>query len=615
MCGILGILSPTEVDRAAFQAALDKISHRGPDGEGRFENDEILLGHRRLAIIDLSHSGDQPMIDAASGVTIIFNGEIYNYLELRDELQALGVEFRSGSDTEVLIQAYLRWGTEMFPRLNGMWAFAIWDPRTASLLLSRDRFGVKPLYYAFVGGRFLFASEPKALFRLQPALASPDARGLVDFFVASEMHATPETFYSDIKSLPAASWAIVHTGQARLSPKSYWTYPQGAAADFTRDFDFEALFRDAVALRLRSDVPVGLTLSGGLDSSAILAACSEISPRRLQCFTSVYGPEQRGEEAWARKAADIVGAPLVSVDSSLQDWHATLESAVEHLDAPSYSPAIIPLWAIMKAARAQGVTVLLEGQGADELLGGYSRYFPAMLLQMTGGTDRSRRIAADLSSLASTFGWKWMILWALRQALPGPYRAWSRLKSGNGLLRSDLAGSPGSTAGRAEDGDLFDMLRADHSKRILPALLHYGDAIAMAHGVESRLPFMDYRLVEQVFLARPRLMVDGKTKAPIRDYLNNHGFEPIANRMDKRGYPTPVMDWLKGLGGVFVRDILAEPNNPIWDYLQPARVNALLKAAAAGSETAIFQLFKVATAAIWLSDARAARVRSVNPAR
>lgn len=605
MCGILGVLSPTELDRATFHSALTEISHRGPDGEGRFENENILLGHRRLAILDLTDSGHQPMIDRASGVTIVFNGEIYNYIEIRDELLSAGIKFKSRSDTEVLLQAYLRWGAEMLPRLNGMWAFAIWDPRDRSLFLSRDRFGKKPLYYANVDGRLLFASEPKALFRLHPALATPSAAGIADFFAASEMHASAGTFYYQVSSLPAASYAIVHAGNNEVCPRTFWTYPEGQAADPLQPFDFEKLFNSAVALRLRSDVPVGLTLSGGLDSSAILAACSEISARPLQCFTSVYGSEQRGEEAWARKAADIAGAPLVSVDSGLEDWHETLECAVRSLDSPSYSPAIIPLWAIMKTAKAQGITVLLEGQGADELLGGYPRYFPAMLSQMARRNGGSRWLVTDISHLSRTFGWKWMALWSLRQSLPGPYKAWSRRKSGSGLLRDEFMTGRESPA---EDVDLFDMLRADHSRKILPALLHYGDAISMAHGVESRLPFTDYRLVEQVFLARPALMVNGRTKAHIRDYLDNRGFGVIANRMDKTGYPTPVRDWLGGRGGEFLEDTLAEANNPVWDYLQPSRVRALMDASSAGSETAVFQLFKVATAAIWLSNTKAARI-------
>lgn len=605
MCGILGVLSPTELDRAAFHSALTKMSHRGPDGEGRLENENILLGHRRLAILDLTDSGHQPMIDTASGVAIVFNGEIYNYIEIRDELLSAGINFKSRCDTEVLLQAYLRWGADMLPRLNGMWAFAIWDPRDRSLILSRDRFGKKPLYYANVDGRLLFASEPKALFRLHPALATPSAAGVVDFFAASEMHASAGTFYHHVRSLPAATYAIVHAGQSEVFPQTFWTYPEGRAADWSQTFDFEELFNSAVALRLRSDVPVGLTLSGGLDSSAILAACSEISARPLQCFTSVYGSEQGGEEAWARKAADIAGAPLVSVDSGLEDWQATLERAVECLDSPSYSPAIVPLWAIMKTAKAQGVTVLLEGQGADELLGGYPRYFPAMLSQMARRSGGSRRLATDLARLSSTFGWKWMALWSLRQSLPGPYKSWSRMKGGNGLLRDELMAGRESAA---EGVDLFDMLRTDHSRKILPALLHYGDAISMAHGVESRLPFMDYRLVEQVFLARPTLMVDGRTKAPIREYLNNRGFGVIASRMDKKGYPTPVRGWLSGRGGEFLECTLAEANNPVWDYLQPSRVRALLKASRTGSETAVFHLFKVATAAIWLSNTKAARI-------
>lgn len=591
MCGILGVLNPRDQDRVKFQGALDVIAHRGPDGEGRFEDDQVILGHRRLAIIDLSHDGDQPMVDAKTGVTIVFNGEIYNYIEVRDELAALGVEFRSDSDTEVLMRAYIRWGADMLPRLNGMWSLAIWDPRSATMVVSRDRFGVKPFYYACIDGRFVFGSEPKALFKLDPSLAEANARGVFDLFATSEMHAADHTFYQRVKSLPAASWGTVKAGAQDVAIHTYWTYPaagEGKGAD--KDFDFEAVFEDAVALRLRSDVPVGLTLSGGLDSSAILAASKEVSGRPLRCFTSVYSADSRGEERWARIAAGIVDAPLASVESGTDQWQATLEKAIQHMDAPGYSPAIVPLWAIMKQARAESVPVLLEGQGADELLGGYSRYSLALLSQMAGDRASWGRLPSEFSTLTKSFGMKWLVLWSLRQAMPWTHQMWAQMRGGNALVRNDVLTTFRKLApGSGDDGGgLFDMLHRDHSRKILPALLHYGDAVSMAHGIESRLPFMDYRLVEQVFSKRPRLIVEGKTKAPIRDYLNHHGFSVIADRLDKQGYPTPVRVWLAGDGRDFIRDTLADPNDETWTYLKPSSVSAMLDKGIKGDVTAVF---------------------------
>lgn len=612
MCGILGVLAPTDRDRREIGHALDLIAHRGPDGSSVLASGEVLLGHRRLAIVDLSDHGSQPMTDPETGVAIVFNGEIYNYKEIRAELEGWNVQFRSDSDTEVLLQAYLRWGGEMFSRLNGMWAFAVWDPRSRTLFASRDRFGVKPFYYAVVGDRFLFASEPKALIRLEPGLARANPSALADVFASSLSHAGSGGFYAEIKALAPATNAVVRAGDGQVRLHRYWSYPDQAeepedpAAAAER---FAALFEDSVRLRLRCDVPVGLTLSGGLDSSAVLAAAARNAGAAPVCFTSVYGSSLRGEEAWAKRAADVVGARLVTVEAEIGAWRGTLEQIVEHMESPSYSPAIVPLWSIMRAAREAGVPVLLEGQGADELLGGYAQHAPAGLLsglRADGlGLKSLAAAASDAAALARSFGAGQLALWTLRQLAPSAHRAWSAVRGGASLLQRDVLAvrTPPASAGR----DLYQMLREDHSRAILPALLHYGDAVSMAHGVESRLPFMDYRLVDWVFRARPRLMDRGRAKIPVRRYLHDRGFGVIAERQDKLGYPTPILAWLQAEGAASVQDAIADRNSETWDFLRPDRAREVLAAALAGDQRALFQTFKVLTTYIWIEQVKTRR--------
>lgn len=598
MCGILGVLNPSPSDRARAKAALDLIAHRGPDGEGRYDAPDIHLGHRRLAIIDLSAAADQPMTDPATGATLIFNGEIYNYREVRDELKALGVAFLTASDTEVLLRAWLQWGAAMFPRLNGMWAFALWDPRDSSLVLARDRFGVKPLHYALVDGRLLFASEPKAILALEPSLAEPNAEELRDFFAISRMHAGDRGFHKAIHNLPAATFARVNPAAPRVRPEIYWSYPEAdPSARSDEDPDaFAALFESAVWLRMRSDVPVGLTLSGGLDSSAVLAAAGG----RLQCFTSIYTAALRGEEAWAAKAAAIAEAPLTAVEAHLDDWSDALGQAIDHMESPSYSPAILPLWMIMRTARRSGVPVLLEGQGADEILGGYASYAPGAIFE---AVRRGENPLAMTRRMAQTFTWKWLSLWLLRAALPGPFSVWRRARGGQSLLQ------PGLKASQPEQRshELFAQLKEDHAGWVLPALLHYGDAISMAHGVESRLPFMDYRLVEWVFRRRPNLFENGETKSPVRRFLRAHGYGIIADRRDKQGYPTPLSHWLRAAGGARFEEALLDRAAPIWEYVRPEAARSAFTRGLNGDAGALFQVFKVMTAHIWLEQLKRRR--------
>lgn len=605
MCGILGVHRPLATHRARFATALDTLKHRGPDGEGRLETESIILGHRRLAIIGLGPTGDQPMVDPESGVALVFNGEIYNYIEVRDKLRREGVKFTTATDSEVLLKAWLMWGPGALPRLNGMWAFGLWDPRTHELIICRDRFGVKPLYYAVRGESLFFASEPKALFRLDPSLAEANLAAIHDLFATSRMHSGPQTFFTDVRALAPAHYARVDVSGEFVMTR-YWDYP---AHDITANTEtFTALFDNAVAIRLRSDVPVGLTLSGGLDSSAILASAAQDVDVPLHCFTSVYSSELRGEEAWAQRAAAIVNADLASVNANIADWRATLERIVWHMDSPGYSPAVFPLWRIMQEARKSGITVLLEGQGADELLAGYPQYVPyglvAAVRDLAKGRDRGASLPALIRGSIRTFGVKWSVLWLLRHIFPGGYRRWSESRGARSVFRagwSEAVATPDDATATARE-PLFARLAADHGRDLLPALLHYGDSISMAHGIESRQPFLDYRLVEWVFRSQPQLLAGGQTKRPVRDYLRHVGFGIIAARPDKQGYPTPLVDWLRGGGSDTIRDLLADAQSRLWEIFDPAAVRERLDHALGGDYGALNQLYKILTIDIWLQQ-------------
>jgi asparagine synthase (glutamine-hydrolysing) len=617
MCGILASIAPVPLPEARLRAALDLLRHRGPDGDGLWQQGGVQIGHRRLAIIDLSDAATQPMRDERTDVVISYNGEIYNYLELRETLKACGHIFRTKSDTEVLLKAWAEWGEAMAEHLNGMWAFLLWDVKKRCLFASRDRFGVKPLYYAQSADRLLIASEPKALLALVPSLARVNETAIYDLFMASRGILGAQTFFRDIKSLPAAHNLICtldadgNIAAQRL--QAYWAYPEpedvhvssAQAAD-----DFAHMFEDAVRLRMRSDVPVGITLSGGIDSSAVLAVMSQLSDAPITCFTSVYSPTDRGEEDWARRAAAVGQNTLISVEAGQEDWLQTLKAIVWHMDGPNQSSAVFPLWTMAKAARAKGVPVLLEGQGADELMGGYAQYMPFQTQHLIKNIAMGRASIADMvkhwQGASSTFGSRWSTLWHMRVMAESVYQPMQRL-FGRGRLfvqkdmpkhgyRMDIP----ATARRRRG--LFKKLLADHMRDALPSLLHYGDAVTMAHGIESRLPFMDYRMVEWVFRSQPPVIADGLTKAPIRHYLHKHGYGEFGRRIDKKGYPTPVTQWLQNSEAFIRDDILLRPNARLWSIFDRKHVSQAFEAALTGDMAAAFHFYKIVPTHLWLEQ-------------
>lgn len=611
MCGILATVGvdPT-IMHARGEQALRSIAHRGPDDQGTWSDNRAWLGTRRLSIIDLTPRGHQPMVHQPSGVVITFNGEIYNYLELRSELESAGHRFESRCDTEVLLAAYLAWGEACLGRLNGMWSFLLWDPSANKAFFARDRLGVKPFYFARARGGLSVASEPKALLIMHPELRRPDGAALYGFLAEGRLYTGKHSFYAGIEVLEPGHFGTFVPGASAPEIRQYWSLPPATRHPPTYRAavqSFGDLLTDAVRLRMRSDVPVGFTLSGGLDSSALLQAATATtaaSGGRLRAFTSVYShPSGRvvDERRWARHVAGKYDrVDLEEVPAEAGEWVDQLERIAWHMDGPGYSPAVFPLWKIMERARATGTPVLLEGQGADELLGGYPQY-AAVALWETLASGRPSTAIAELGSYARTFSIQSLALWLVKERASFATRVYRERVGVLGTLKPEFVRAYDSGPAVEPQRTVNGRLAADLTRDILPGLLQYGDAISMAHSVESRLPFLDYRLVEFASSLPGEFKVGGgATKRILRDHLRTVGLPTIASRRVKQGYPTPADDWLRDNGGCILRELLLSPSAEIRAYCMPKQLERLIDHHVSGRAGAGNHLYRLLTTELWL---------------
>jgi asparagine synthase (glutamine-hydrolysing) len=553
MCGIAGIWerSGRPVEREPLERMAAILRHRGPDGSGIHLDTDLGLANRRLAIVDPGAAGDQPMGLAARGRWLTYNGEIHNYLELRRELQSLGVRFRTKTDTEVVLEAYAAWGMDCFERFNGMWALGLWDARERRLVLSRDRFGIKPLRYSVRGQRICFASEAKAILVAFPEEREPDGGEIGRFLSGHHTDSSEATFFANVKSLPAACCLVVTRDGLRET--GYWGFrpgdesPEPDAAD-----QFRELLRDSVRLRMRSDVPVGACLSGGLDSGAIAALVDVPDGQRMQCFSLDYGGSRDDESRYAAAAAAARGGRLALhwVRPDPGDLLETIGRVVWHHDAPMPIRGRLAQWHVMQEA-GRHVKVVLDGQGADELLAGYSRHvFPyvadRILRRPGGGGGGLAREVSDLGRIESRSR-----LWFLaRTPLPVVQRAAGRPPwLAPRVLRHDFARSFDASPRKRERpyrSELNNTLWNEFRREGLPEVLHAEDALSMAFSIESRTPFLDHRLVELCFsLPYSDKMSGGWTKSLLRRGLAGEMPREILERRRKLGFPAPVGTWLR----------------------------------------------------------------------
>ena len=575
MCGIFGVLRPDrQTQPEQVSTCLSLLSHRGPDGEGVWRRPAdmapfVALAHRRLAIIDLSAAAAQPMSSDDGSRWITHNGEIYNYVELMQELQAKGHRFRSVSDTEVILKAFEEWGADCLSRFNGMFAFAIWDERKQELFAARDRFGEKPFHYTWDAQRgfFAFASEIKSLLALPEVACALDDRALYRFLAFQELAVAEQTLWQSIKRLPHAHWLkLSWRGDSfDLTVRRYWDIDLERTEEMSLQHaaeHFSELFADSVRLRLRSDVTVGSSLSGGLDSSAVVCQVHALGAAGgQQTFSARMEDPALDEGKHIATVLSKTGIKGHDVWPSADELEKLFPKLCYHLEEPFLSTSQFAQHLVMRLASENDVTVLLDGQGADEILAGYQPYY----------LTRYGDLASD---------WQLFKLWqewrgfrqrhdrafplnakALAARLsPGLYQLVSRNSKDRSSSRdfwpemrawwnvewlAEFADEPPPALPVTRRDQLTRKLYADTMGGELQELLRYGDRNSMAWSREVRQPFLDHRLAEFLFTLPPEYKHrQGETKVVMRRAMKGLLPEPILNRQDKLGYQAPMAAWL-----------------------------------------------------------------------
>lgn len=612
MCGITGIykFDSKPVDLRLLNKMASVISHRGPDDEGylalssrtgessvyggadtparvygsplKYCPDSPVteaavggynlgFGFRRLSIIDLSPAGHQPMCNDSGDMWIMCNGEVYNYVEIREELLSRGYRFVSASDTEVILKAYEEWGTGCLSRFNGMWAFCIWDGRKKELFCARDRLGVKPFYYYLKNGTFIFSSEIKSILAAGVAAKEDDSL-LYDFFIYGLVDHTERTFFKGIHKLPQSHYLVIkENGDINIS--RYWDFDvsDDILGDHTDEYyasEFKRIFYDAVNIRLRSDVPIGSCLSGGLDSSTIVVVANDLlfsgdksdASRHQKTFSACYAEARYDERIYIEEVIRATSAERNYVFPAASGFRDGVDSLIWHQEEPFGSSSIYAQWCVLNRSRKRGVLVLLDGQGGDEQLGGYSKFYLLYLVNLMRRKQYSEMLLQSIRYLGSPQIIGNLILNIHAGGLARYFSRKNRIFGIDTLLRESFRRSNGSEGiNLTSTRNMGRRIKDDIFKWSLPGLLRYEDKNSMAHAVEARLPFLDYRLVE--FLASCPLnqkMRDGWTKYVMRSAMKDVLPEKIRLRKSKLGFTTPESSWLKNELDEHVRTVLNE---------------------------------------------------------
>ena len=515
MCGIAGIVGVQPHNQHRLDAMLDKQSHRGPDAKVIWNDDKIVLGHNRLSIIDLSTTANQPMHSACGNYVIVFNGEIYNYLEIKKELQYDYV-FQTHSDTEVLLAAYIKWGKNMLDKLNGMFSFAIWNRRENMLFAARDRFGVKPFYYSVFENQFYFASEIKTVFA--GGVPKKDNKKVWANYYSFGTYGLPdETFFENVHQLKAGHYLEIRFSNATIlkeiaTPQWYdftnrILQKDPVSKEDLKEQYFEIL-QDAIKLRFRADVPLGMNVSGGLDSSTLIGLIHQNLPSKqsIEAFTFYCNDSNYDELPWVKELMKTTSYPLNKVLLKADEIPALIQKVSYYQDEPFGGFPTIAYSLLFEAASAKGIKVILDGQGMDEAWAGYDYYHKAgnqIIQGMQSSPVRKEAITSDFLDFA------------VKEEYESPFE--SRLQN-------------------LQYRDLF------YTK--IPRALRFNDRISMMHSTELREPFLDYRLVEFAFAQPDELkMHNGQTKWLLRDLVKDTLSDAIA-MAPKRALQTPQREWI-----------------------------------------------------------------------
>jgi len=545
------------------------LEHRGPDDEGFLVDGSFGLGHRRLSIIDLSSAGHQPMTNEDERYWIVHNGEIYNYQELRQGLVQRGHKLQLYSDTEVILHLYEEEGPDCVRKLNGMFAFCIWDARERTLFAARDHFGIKPFYYAYSRKTFRFASEIKALFLDGEINAEYNPDGLADYLTFQFCLGSKTLFQNVEKLLPGHTLLVKPNGDLRI--QKYWDLDFGVDTNHTETFFEHQLLRlleDSIRLQLRADVPIGAHLSGGLDSSTVVSLVSSLLGTKIHTFSGGFREgEKYDETSYARLVAASIGAEYHDVFPTALDFANTLPTLVYHMDEPAAGPGLFPQYFVSKLA-SENVKVVLGGQGGDEIFGGYTRYLVAYLEEcIRGGIDGTHEdekyvVTFDsiLENLPQLQGYQPMLQNFWKDGLfESPDQRYFRLVDRSRQIRQFvvpdvLSGSNGYSPFQAyldlfnqgELGSYINKMTRFDMKTLLPALLHVEDRTSMAVSLESRVPILDYRIAELVASMPPGVKYKGgRSKYIFRKVVEHIVPKEILHRTDKMGFPVPLNEWYR----------------------------------------------------------------------
>ncbi|HVX50344.1 MAG TPA: asparagine synthase (glutamine-hydrolyzing) [Chitinophagaceae bacterium] len=587
MCGIAGIISPYPafVQQQKLTCMANSLVHRGPEGEGYWLNKERQVGfaHRRLRIIDLDERASQPF--KYLHYTLVYNGEVYNYVELRDALQKRGYAFSTKSDTEVIPAAYDCWGIQCFDMFDGMFAFALWDEKQQQVILARDRFGEKPLYYHAVyaqRGRFsqfIFASEMKALW----AAGAPrrvNGTMLVNYLTLGYVQDTLKktaTFYNDILSLPPGHYLTVQPQQGRVQMKKWYSLKNESlvaapVGDIAVVKQFGNLLEASIKRRLRSDVEIGTCLSGGVDSSAIAALCATLKAPHLthHCFTAVFPGFEKDELQYSRVVAEHFNLAQHTIPVTVNDWIDNFNTLMYHQEEPLQSSSVLAQFLVYRLARQHGVTVLLDGQGADEILAGYKKYthwfLQQLLLENKASFKKEKKLLQQNSFLET---------WGIKNyaAALMPEKTATRLQK-KAILQQDkqpyinrdflIKYQNTDSLQKPVIKTLEDILYYSTFRMGLEELLRYADRNSMAHSREVRLPFLDHQLVEFIFsLPAAWKIHNGFTKWILREHIKPFLPANIVWRKDKIGYEPPQHAWMQNNN---VQEMIIEARRRLVNY-------------------------------------------------
>jgi len=562
MCGISGIINKTniKVNKTKIKKINDIIAHRGPDDEGFYFRDNFALGHRRLSILDLSDDGHQPM-HYLDKYTITYNGEVYNYLEIKEELLSLGYTFKSHTDTEIILASYDKWDEDCVNKFNGMWAFSIYDKEKNIIFCSRDRFGIKPFYYTEVDDKFIFGSEIKQLLEFFPE-RYVNKKILIDYLIIGFEEHTNETFFENIFKLKQSHNLIYDLNTNTYKIKKYYDISfnnEVNKLDENKSISlYQQKLKNSIELRLRSDVKVGTCLSGGLDSSSIASIASNIYNKiSSNKFTAIHAKstqKNNDESKYALDVAKFCDINLKMIKPTSEDFIKNIDEVIYTQEEPFGSPSIFMQYFVMQKAKEENCKVMLDGQGGDETLLGYERYYPSYLIGLNkvdmikGFFNSSKNSKLSIKQLIS------YIIYFTNSKV-----RLKRLKNKNSFIKNEYFDIMNSNEVKVNSKNYLNIFKLQYDeiyKTQMPHLLRYEDKNSMRNSIETRLPFIDYIVLETGLSISNNLKINtGWTKYILRKVVNNILPSSVVWRKNKFGFEAPTKTWIDSIKNIMEKSI------------------------------------------------------------